>query len=161
MNRLDLKDDAYSAVIEQLGFLPSTCEKVGMSLVMFMNIRSVKDLCMAKKEKLLDYTSYNKKLVKAISEYLGDHGLRLGMTEEELYDYLDEAYLEEKAYAAAKAKAEFEQAEKQAELERRRKKDEADNDRKFMIIIFFLSFLGTLSATTLMLWISILVDLFI
>lgn len=116
---------------------------------------------MAKKEDLLEYTFYNKKLVNAISEYLKDHGLRLGMTEDELYDYMDASYLEEKAFEQVKAKAEIEQAEKQAELERRIKKEEAKNDRKIMLAIFLMSFAGTLSATTLMLWIDIIVGLFI
>lgn len=120
---------------------------------------------MAKKEDLLEYTFYNKKLVNAISEYLGEHGLRLGMTEEELYDYMDEAYLEGKAFEQVEAKKKAEQvrldAEKKTELERRIKKEETDNDKKIMIAIFLMSFTGTLSATTLMLWIDILIGLFI
>lgn len=154
MKRLDFRDGAYVSVYDKLGFLPSTREKAFESIIDNTCICSVKDLCLTKREKLLFLPNVSKAFVDGIETYLNQHGLRLGMTMKELYDYMDEAYLEEMASKNSKTEevvpdspdvTNVQKAVGESETKAEDKKDGIG----FEAAVFFCSFLGAFTAITL------------
>lgn len=161
MNRLDLRDGAYAAVYERLDFLPSTREKAFDSFIKYTNICTVKDLCLTKRERLLVLPNVGKAFVDSIEDYLKLHGLRFGMTMDELYDYMDESYLEDVEVKAVKAEeaatavpdskngnSSIDSEKERTEIEPVTKSEDGRKSMDFELAVILCSFLGAFSAIT-------------
>jgi hypothetical protein len=72
---------------------PSLLEKIE-SNINDANIWYFKDLCRTSEDKLRQFPHVTDELVNDIKSYLDEHGLKLGMTEEELNDYKDAEFFE-------------------------------------------------------------------
>jgi hypothetical protein len=72
---------------------PSVLDKI-KSTIHGANIWYFKDLCSVSEDKLRQYPYLTDKIVNDIKNYLGNYGLKLGMTDEELVEYQDAEFLE-------------------------------------------------------------------
>lgn len=96
MKRLELNRGAYAYVLTEMDALPSHVEKAYKSISKNTEIYSIKELCLTDKNTLAKLPDVSKDIVKAIEVYLKKHGLHLGMTMDELYDYMDADYMEKR-----------------------------------------------------------------
>lgn len=94
MKRLDLNGSAYGEVFLHIDALPSHVEKAYNSLRGNTKIWKLRELCLADKKTITGLPNFSKDVEEAVEERLQQHGLHFGMTLDELYGYMDEAYKE-------------------------------------------------------------------
>lgn len=95
MDRINLNNSAYYCILSKLDLRPSTKDQLKESLRL-QGIWSIKDLCMTAREVLLLLPYFDEDIVKVIESELLHYGLRLGMTQHDIYDYMDAEYLKRK-----------------------------------------------------------------
>lgn len=92
MKRLDLTSTVYYEVIDKLDIRPSLKLKINYYLSQ-NGIKTVCALCGKSEDELLAVPCMSEETVVDIKDYLETAGLRLGMTDDELFDYFDADYL--------------------------------------------------------------------
>lgn len=116
MKRLYLKGGFYQ-LFENMDIRPSLKEKIRSSLsesLMF----DYESLCLTTEKELLSLPNITPDVVEKIKDFLSQYGLRLGMTEEDIEDYLDADYLKthpEQSVSIASIATHKEQAEDEHE----------------------------------------------
>lgn len=119
MKRIDITSGTYYEVIDKLDLRPSIKNIIHDELFHY-NIGHVSELCRKTEDELIALQILPFYVIDPIKQRLEEVGLKLGMTERELIDYMDADYLEEKAKAQAKSESgqdKEENAEKDAEEE--------------------------------------------
>ena len=90
MKRLGL-DSFITSEIERYDIKPSQLRRIETTLFRH-NLSRVERICCTTEQKLLKLDGFDKDIVDVVKEILGEHGLSLGMTEEELTAYEDAEY---------------------------------------------------------------------
>lgn len=167
MKRLNFRDGAYVSVYDKLHVLPSVREKAFESIFDKTNIYSIKDLCLTNREKLLSLPEVSINFVDGIEYYLSKHGLRFGMTMDEIYEYMDEAYLEEleaKAFNAEEIVPTNSKNDSSSTEDTSKNESETKTEKKcstyFETVVILCAFLGALTAITLKVLFDCLCNLF-
>jgi hypothetical protein len=92
MERFNIEDSIFW-VFTDLDIKPSN-KNVALKALRSNNIWNIKDMCSKSEEELHFLQDLDDKLLKAIEKHLHEHGLSLGMSENELLEYQDAEYYE-------------------------------------------------------------------
>lgn len=103
MKRIDLTASVYYGVIDKLGIRPSLKMKINYYLSE-NDIKCVCALCDKTEDELLKIEGIDEEIITGIKDYLDTVGLHLGMTDEEIVDYVDADFLDEQSKAAEQKK---------------------------------------------------------